>query len=276
MSDPTSIFGNENPPVPQDQTTNNGNVQTNQSNDDLVTLLNDIKNERGEPKYRTVRDAMNALKHSQEYIPELSQRVKQQEAELEIARNAATKVAELERIVQQLTQEGTPNTNQPVPQGVTQEQVAELVSQTLAKNQQEEFAKQNLSSVVSVAKQAFGDKAEAAFYTKANELGMTVQEINTLAAKNPKAVIRLLGIEDKAPSQEAFKPNTSSFNTSGFEQKTETFLGRNTKTTAIGATSSDLREESNNAKRMVEELHAKGMSIDDLIKPSAYFKVFGS
>ena len=32
------------------------------------TMLQGLKNERGEPKYRSVEDGLNALKHSQEHI----------------------------------------------------------------------------------------------------------------------------------------------------------------------------------------------------------------
>ena len=74
MSDQTSIFGNQNAPAPQDQNNGgNSNPPTPSSNDQLANLLTGIKNERGEPKYKDVQTALEALRHSQEYIPTLKQ-----------------------------------------------------------------------------------------------------------------------------------------------------------------------------------------------------------
>lgn len=275
MSDPTSIFSNDkNQETPGNNNSGSGNAGTPQNMDELQTIVSSITNERGEPKYKTVQDALKALVHSQAYIPELSLKVKQQEQELAEAKAAAAKVAELEATIQRFTQESG-NQNQQVPSGLTEEQVAALVSNVIDKRTEAEKATANIQSVVATVKSVFGEKAEEAFYSKASELGMSVQEMNVLAAKNPKAVMKLLGVEAKDVKQSAFSPTTSSVNTAGFESKKESFIGRNTKLVNIGATSQELQAETQNAKRMVEELNAKGQSIDDLTKPSNYFKMFG-
>lgn len=269
----TSIFNQgQSQATPANQNTNGG-VPPAQASDDLSTLLGAIRNERGEQKYRTVQDALNALKHSQEYIPELSSRLTQQEQQLKEAREAANKVAELERVVQALTQEKTqPET--PSNPGLSEDQVAELVTRTLTKRQQEEIAKKNLSSVADTVKQAFGDKAEEMFYSKAQEMGMSKEQFNSLAASTPKAVLKLLGLEDKQQQAPSFVPSSSSVNSAGFEPNKQTFIGRNSKPTLVGATYADLREENNNAKRMVEELHAQGKSVHDLTSYAEYVKHF--
>lgn len=268
----TSIFNQgQSQATPANQNTNGG-VPPAQNNDDLSTLLGAIRNERGEQKYRTVQDALNALKHSQEYIPELSQKLTQQEQELKAAREAAAKVAELERVVQALTQE-KPQPDTPSQQGLTEDQVAELVTRTLSKRQQEELAKKNISSVAETVKQVFGEKAEEVFYSKAQEMGMSKEQFNTLAATTPKAVLKLLGIEDQQKVS-SFSPTTTSVNSAGFEPNKQTYIGRNTKPTLVGATYDDLREENQNAKRMVEELHAQGKTVHDLTSYAEYVKYF--
>jgi len=276
MSDQdNSIFSNnQNQDTPGGNQSSNGNAGTPQNMDELQTIVSSITNERGEQKYKTVQEALKALVHSQAYIPELSLKVKQQEQELAEAKAAAAKVAELEATIRTFTQESG-NQNQPVQSGLTEEQVAALVSNVIDKRTEAEKATANIEAVVSSVKSAFGEKAEEVFYSKASELGMSVQEMNLLAAKNPKAVIKLLGVEAKDVKQPAFSPNTSSINTGGFEPKKESFIGRNTKLVNIGATSQELQAETQNAKRMVDELNANGQSIDDLTKPSNYFKMFG-
>ena len=74
----TSIFNQgQSQATPANQNTNGG-VPPAQNNDDLSTLLGAIRNEHGEQKDRTVQDALKALKHSQDYIPEISQKLTQQ------------------------------------------------------------------------------------------------------------------------------------------------------------------------------------------------------
>jgi len=63
-----------------DNNQNNGGATPPQENnplpsDDLSTLLSGIKNERGEQKYKDVKTALEALKHSQEYIPEVKSKL---------------------------------------------------------------------------------------------------------------------------------------------------------------------------------------------------------
>lgn len=272
MSDQTSIFNNQNTPAPQDQNNGGSNTPTPSSNDQLATLLSGIKNERGEQKYKSVEDALNALKHSQDYIPQLSDKLRQQEQELAEARAAAAKISTLEETLKTLTQQQSQASSTPAPQGLNADQVAALVSQTLTKQQQADLAKNNLTSVVSKVKESFGEKAEEVFYGKATEVGMSMEEINALAARNPTAALKLLGIEGKATAP---APNASgSINTSAFQPTPDSLIGRNSKPTLIGATSADLNEESRNARRMVDELHGQGLTVHDLTDPKVYFKHF--
>ena len=272
MSDPdTSIFGNPNSQETPAQTNTSG-VSPTQPNDELATLLVSIKNERGEQKYRTVQDALKALGHSQEYIPELSQKLKQQEEELKQAREAAARVAELERVVQSLT-EAKPHTETPSQSGLSEEQVAAQVVRILSEQGKKKVAEDNVATVVNTVKKVYGDKAESVFYGRAQELGMTVDQFNSLAASTPKAVLKLLGLEDKAvmPSQSP----TQTFNTTGLEPRKDTFVGRNSQAVQVGATSNELINETRNAKKMVDELHAQGKSVHDLTSWAEYQKYFG-
>ena len=266
-----SIFGTQ---TPESQPpAGNGSPANTQNNDPLATLLGSIKNERGEPKYKSLEDALNALKHSQEYIPTLKQTKDELEQKLNDLMPQVNKVAELERVVQELTQRKPAESVTPTQAGLNEEQVAELVSRTLTRQQQQAVQQTNVQSVANTVKARFGDQSEAVFYGKAKELGMSNDEFNALAARTPKAVLKLLGIDDTAaPARQPFTPTR--VNTEGFTPAVDSYIGRNKNRAMTGATTQDLNQESANAARMVEELAAQGMSINDLTNPKNYNKFF--
>lgn len=268
MSDPTSLFNQQGsgatPPANQQG-----------SNDPLATLLADIKNADGQPKYKDVNTALAALKASQEFIPSL-----QSQLEAEKARNAelaatAAKAAELERLVESLTKQPPQSTPASQTQEVKPVDIRAEVQAVLAAQQQAEVAKKNTDSVVAKVAQAFGAEAEKKFYEKAQEAGLSVAEINALAAKSPKAVFTLLGITDtpQRPSN-THAPTGSSINTSGFTPSPESLIGKNKQPVLIGATTQQVVDEVRRAKSMVEELDRNGMSINDLTNPKVFFKHF--
>lgn len=275
MPDQGNIFGNTDGTTNPAQNTPGG-TPGNAPGDNLATLLGSIKNERGEPKYKTVEEALNALRHSQEFIPTLKNKNEELERKVGELSQSVTKLTELERVVQELTQ--NKGTAEPTPQaGLSEEQVAELVARTLSKTQQEAIQKTNLQTVADKVKSKFGDKAEEAFYGRAAELGMSREEFNALAARTPKAVLKLVGIEDTAspaPAPSGFR-QPAGINTEGLTPAQDSALGRNTKRIMLGATTEDLRQETSQAKKLVEELEAAGMSINDLTNPKNYNKFFG-
>lgn len=267
MPDQASIFNDNSGAPPQNTPPQAGGNASGQ--DELVTLLSSIKNERGEPKYKSVQDALNALKHSQEYIPSLKQTKEELEQKLNDAMAKIAKMDQLEQTVQQLTQRQEEQGNNQ-PQVFDEGKIAELVTRTLSKTQQEAVAKQNQLAVVNKLKEVYGDKAEEVFYGKASELGLTIAEFNALAAKTPKAVLNLVGVsESSQPVRQS-----SGVNTVGFQPKPDSFIGRNKKSVMLGASRNDIVAERQAAANMVEELHSQGLSISDLTKPEVYFKHF--
>ncbi len=262
----TSIFGSQTP----DADTNKGaqGGAPNANPDDLTTLLGTIKNERGEPKYKTVQEALKALQHSQEYIPTLKQTTAELEARLQEVSGKAAKVEQLEAAVLELTQRFSQggSTNAPA---ITEEQIADLVNRTLTRTQQAAVAEQNAKTVVTKMSEAFGDKAEEVFIKKAKELGMSVAEFNAMASRTPQAVLQLVG----AGTSRETTPLTS-INTSGYQPKPDTKIKRNQTTALTGATTQDLINESRESRALVDELHAQGLTMHDLSDPKVYRKVF--
>jgi uncharacterized protein YukE len=241
--------------------------------DQFATLLASVKNERGEQKYRDVNEAFNGLKHAQEYIPTLKSELTVKEQALAAALARAAELEEANASLLALTS----RSNEPaVPQTPVfdEKKIADLVNQTIEQKQTVQVQKANIDSVVSTLQRVFGADAEKAFYGKAQELGMNMQEMNALAAKSPKAVLTMLGVVGDSQKQNV-APHTSSVNSAAYQPKTDSFVGRNNRSALIGATTEELQAESKNARAMVDELHAAGYTVHDLTDPKMFFKTFG-
>lgn len=143
-------------------------------------ILDEIKNERGEPKYKTVEDALAALKASQEYIPTL-------EKENQELRSVASEAKTIEQLMAQIN--STKNSTGDNHERFSPEDIKTLVSQTLQETESKKIAQQNQQAVVDKLVEVFGEKAEEQYINKAKDLGLTLQEFNQLASRSPKAVL---------------------------------------------------------------------------------------
>jgi len=83
----------------------------------------------------------------------------------------------------------------------------QLVTQTIEQKEQQSKAKQNAQTVASKFTEQYGAQAEAAYTKIAQEAGLTVQQLNNLAATSPNVVMKLAGFETK--STPVGKPSSS-------------------------------------------------------------------
>ena len=161
MSDPTSIFTQTDSGLPADTTNTSGNGVTAQTDSELADLLGSIKNERGEVKYKSVKEAIIGLQNAQDYIPQLKQSLTERETELTALRAETKRVADLEDTVRQLT-ERQDNSGTP-PRGLNEQDIADLINKsldtTLSKREQLAAQKANVDSVVDTLKASFGAEA---------------------------------------------------------------------------------------------------------------------
>lgn len=272
---PSSIFGNTDTSTQTNtQTPVNSNTQGVQTNNDFADLLSSIKNERGEQKYKSLEDALNGLKNAQEYIPNVKQQLEQKEQELQRMREETQRLKTLEETVAALTSQREEQVNTQTSAPVFDEnKLAEIVNQQLSRKEQAQVAQSNIATVTAALQQSFGADAEKKFYDKATEMGMTQQEMNMLAAKSPKAVLAMLGVNAQVIQRQTI-PTQGTVNTGAFTPQENTFVGRNPNSALVGATSNQVNESMIRAKKMVDELHAKGMTVHDLSDPKIYNKFF--
>lgn len=190
-----SIFKDEeNKENKSDSQTDDTNV-TNKLND----LLDNIKNDSGERKYSSVESALEALKHSQEYIPNLQGDKDKLTEELDKLKGQQNKIDDLTSIVEKLTAKKDEPSDQ-TKETFGEQAMAKLVQNILSQNKSESIRDTNTKSVTKALADKYGTEAEKEFYGKAEALGMTKEAFNDLAATSPKAVLSFFGDIQKDPS----------------------------------------------------------------------------
>jgi SpoU rRNA methylase family enzyme len=182
------------------ENTNENNTADQNPVDAIVNKLMDIKREDGSPKYESIDDALEALKHSQTFIPQLQQ----ENADL---RAKAQENETLKQTIERLTQGNNMNEEKPNAQtstngGLSEEAVARLVEQTLATREEKSNAEKNVGVVRASLIQKYGSEEKAREYhdNKAKELGLDPAKLAAIAATSPQAALTLLGEVSKTPT----------------------------------------------------------------------------
>ena len=192
-----------------------------QTPDAFADQLAQILNEEGKPKYKDVQTALAALKASQEYIPAIKQEKEQLEQRINELQQELSKRAVLQEVVEKLKQEKhQPTQEQPTmeeqqtqAQALTPEQVQQMleqyVPQILEKRQEQTVAQQNILAVDQKLKEFYGEKVEEAVKTKAESLGLSIQDLEALSAKSPASVLALLGVKETKPTGKTFQSSVA-------------------------------------------------------------------
>ena len=102
--------------------------------------------------------------------------------------------------------------NQPTSAPLSEEKVLELLS----RERQQEKLKENVNRFNSTVNKAFGEKTGEVIAARLDELGMEQDIFRDLAARNPSAALRILGVKDSGV------PGSSSMDSS---VNTEAFFG---------------------------------------------------
>lgn len=214
-------------------------------------LLAAIKNEQGEPKYKTVEDAVKALAASQAFIPTLIGEKKALEDKLKELEVKAGQAQSMEEVLRKLAaeKEPTPVVSDPNNGALSADKIAELVRKELEANQVKSQAKLNADTVHNSLKQKFGDKAQAEVARKAAELGTTPEQLGELAKSSPQMVLALFNAQ-RAPSA---SPTSSSIHLPN--NITAPVLERPTKSLLLGATSKEQKEYMMKVKEDVYRKH---------------------
>jgi hypothetical protein len=154
-----------------------------QASQTASTIFNDFIG--AEKKYKTVDDALASVPHAQQHIARLeadNKALRDQQLAIQARLDALITRSPSTDGVQALPQQNT--AGQPVD-------MEALVEKALARRQLEAKTQENSSKVAAELKQLYADKAESVYVEKARELGLDVQDLNSMAAKSPQAVLAL-------------------------------------------------------------------------------------
>lgn len=165
--------------------------------DEVADLIGEGK------KYADPITALKALKPSQEHI----KRLEEENAALRARAQDADRVDEVYKAVQELQNQK----QTPAVQSLDENAVASLVQRQLQEQRAREEAERNAANVREALSGAFGEKAKDAFFAKAQDLNMSVEELNAIARRSPKAALELFGLTPKpngAPKQFTSTVNT--------------------------------------------------------------------
>lgn len=194
---------------PQQQQQENSGDPTPSSENPFADKLQGIVNEKGEPKYRSVEDALEALQHSQQFIETLKREKKDLEEQYGMTQAELEKRASVEDVVQSLLNKQNPPKNEegrttPETSGLDESKVREMLDNMLNQRTQQETEAANLRNVVSSLTEKYGEQAKEVIRTRAKELNTTTTELESLAKRNPNMALSLLGgvdIKSSSPSK---------------------------------------------------------------------------
>ena len=215
---------------------------------DYTEFLSSIKNESGVQKYDSVEKALEALKHSQEYIPQMKQQLAEKEAALEEALKQADKTDKLTEMLEKLSAKGSQEEGKPpVPnESLNEQAVVDMIEKIVSQRDSNKVEQTNLNQVQEVLVNHFGEKAGEEVNKKAKELGITPKELETLSKKSPKAVLALFG--QSTPNGPKLTTGTLSTQLNPPKQEE---LTRPEKSLLAGASSKDISDFMNKVKESV-------------------------
>jgi hypothetical protein len=92
----------------------------------------------------------------------------------------------------------------------------------LSDYERKKIAESNLNKVKAQLREKLGSDYVSTLRNKMDELELTVEEMDSLAARSPKAFMRSMGLEDQAPKGPAYQtPMSSTVNTTTLKPKSE-------------------------------------------------------
>jgi uncharacterized protein YidB (DUF937 family) len=152
--------------------------------------------------------------------------IKRLEAEMADLRKSAATQARLQELVDKLTIAGAPPINPPEPKddeknkGVAPEQLEAVLDKRLQKYEAERTGKDNRVVVRQELQKHLGPNFVTKLKERAAELELGENFLDSLAASNPKAFLKLLGVGEttQAPAETLFTPPRSSINTSSSQR----------------------------------------------------------
>lgn len=178
----------------------------------LETLVGEDK------KFKTVEDLAKGKLEADKFIQSLIREKETLLAELEKAQNGTDRKKILENLMSNLanqntttdtsttTDDQTSNRANNQPAGLSHDDVVKLLEQREREQQQA----RNYDQAMTPFKKLYGDKTAEVLAAKAKELGMSVEELESLAKRSPQAFLTVTGTNARDNSTRSMAAHGSS------------------------------------------------------------------
>jgi len=182
-------------------------------------------------KYATAEEALQSIPHAQHHIDQL-------EGEMANMREDLAKHKAVEEVLQEINKTPTEQVTEPQ---LSQEQLDALIDNRLTAKTVKDQQDANVSEVVDKFVVLYGDKekAQEAYIKKAADLGLTLEQLNTLSASSPQAVYEMFGmVKSDAPAPTRVHSNVNSeaqINSQQAPEAPKSVMGRSTHKDDIAA-----------------------------------------
>ena len=143
-------------------------------------------------KYQSPEDALKSVPHAQKHIETL-------ESELATVREELTKRQTTQELIDELKSGVQPQAQTVQAGELNQDNVMDLVNQTIATREAKAKAESNANSVAAKFTEQYGDKAENTYNSIAKELNLSVKQLNELAAASQTVVLKAAGLSTVTP-----------------------------------------------------------------------------
>ena len=156
----------------------------------------------GRQKYETVDKALEALAHSQTFIPTLETKVTEQEGTINQLREELAKHKGVQELVDQLghhQQQEQPDVT-PSAAAIGEEQIVSILEATLEKRKLQQTVATNTEQVDQALTAKYGTQAAQVVQDKAKELGTTPEALGELAQTQPNVVLSLFQAKPSSAS----------------------------------------------------------------------------
>ena len=159
-----------------------------------ITLPDEVKDLVGEgKKYESPEAALRALAFSQTHISTIEQENRTLREQLDSAKKVEDVLAKLDQKVDSTIVEPVQEAN-PVD-------IDKLLDAKLTQREKQLVQTNNMNSVNSKMVEMFGEKAQDHMLSKANELGMTVDQMKATAENSPNAFLAWFGTPEPITQQ---------------------------------------------------------------------------
>lgn len=168
----------------------------------------------GERAFRSRDDVIKNIEHSQNHISTLES---ERAEERKIIDQLRQENENLRKAAEAVGSKGNEGETANLSNDELVKRAAEMAAQSMRDQESAAQQKKNLDGCVAIAKETYGDNYTKTVTDKANELGMTIAEVDALASRAPQAWEKLFIGETQSDS--SFQPSQGNVQSSVAQQK---------------------------------------------------------